>query len=121
MTGRFFYIASLLACLFFAAAPVAAEGQPLWWEQAEVESKKGGYTLLSLDDLKAIYDSQKPALFVDVRPDYEYNRGHLPKAVNLEFDLGERLALKAEKRQAFEKILGSDKTRTVVIYCRNFR
>ena len=37
------------------------------------------------------------------------------------FDLGDRLGLKPQKANAFEKFLGADKNRVIVIYCRSFR
>ncbi len=94
---------------------------PLWWEQAEAEAEREGYDLIALDDLQGLYDSDKDFLIVDVRPDYEYKSGHLPNAANIEFHLGERLALDDLKRKAFEDLLGPDKNRTIVIYCRSFR
>lgn len=112
---------SLLVIFLLSVSLSIAEDQPIWWHQAEVEAEKEGYVLITLDELKSWYDAGKPFLILDVRPDYEYQRGHLPNAVNLEFDLGERLTLKPEKRKTFEELLGPDKDRTVVIYCRSFR
>jgi predicted sulfurtransferase len=121
MTKRLSIINILLAFSLLLASIVVAEVQPIWWDQAEVEAEKEGYVLLTLDELKSWYDAGKPFLILDVRPDYEYQRGHLLNAVNLEFDLGERLTLKPEKRKTFEELLGPDKDRIVVIYCRSFR
>jgi rhodanese-related sulfurtransferase len=115
-------IAILLLLIFLPSVSISiAEDQPIWWDQAKVEAEKEGYALITLSELKSWYDAGKPFLILDVRPDYEYQRGHLPNAVNLEFDLGERLTLKPEKRKTFEELLGPDKDRTVVIYCRSFR
>ncbi|NIR14240.1 MAG: rhodanese-like domain-containing protein, partial [Desulfobacterales bacterium] len=69
----------------------------------------------------SLYQSGKDFKILDVRPDYEYERAHLPQAANLEFHLGERLTLDPAKRKEFEKLLGSNKDRTIVIYCRSFR
>ncbi|MGD8915428.1 MAG: rhodanese-like domain-containing protein [Syntrophobacterales bacterium] len=107
--------------LFLSTMPTFGKETPLWWEQAELEAKREGYVLITLDDLEGLYEADKTFLILDVRPDYEYKRGHLPKAANLEFHLGERLTLDPEKRKEFEKILGPDKDRTIVIYCRSFR
>jgi rhodanese-related sulfurtransferase len=111
----FLTVSLLLSCIAFA------EEKPTWWEQAEAEASREGYTLITPDELKSMYESNKPFLILDVRPDYEYKRGHLPKAANLEFYLGERLTLDPAKRKEFEEVLGPDKDRTVVIYCRSFR
>lgn len=93
----------------------------MYWERAKEEAKREGYFLVTYESLKTLYDSKADFMIVDVRPCYEYKDGHLPKAVNLEFDLGDRLGIKPEKREAFEKLLGPDKDRLIVIYCRSFR
>jgi len=94
---------------------------PTWWKQAADEAERDGYDLLHPAALKGLYDSGENFLIVDVRAEYEYQQGYLPDAVNFEFDLGDRLQLKPEKRQAFEKLLGPDKNRKIIIYCRSFR
>ncbi len=95
--------------------------QPSWWGQISGEAQRDGYDLITPDSLQKMYDSGKDFLILDVRPNYEYSDGHLPKAVNLEFDPGDQLQLSPEKRGAFVKLLGPDKTRKIIIYCRSFR
>ena len=111
----------LLVIFLMRANTTIAEEQPLWWEQAEAEARREGYDLITLDELESLYQSGKDFIILDVRPDYEYKRAHLPKAANLEFHLGERLTLDLEKRKKFEELLGPNKDRTIVIYCRSFR
>ena len=115
-------IITLLLVIFLLTASTAiAEEQPLWWEQAEAEAEREGYDLITLDELQSLYQSDKDFIVLDVRPDYEYRRGHLPMAANLEFHLGERLSFDPAKRKEFEELLGPEKDRTIVIYCRSFR
>lgn len=115
-------IITLLLVIFLLRASIAvAEEQPLWWDQAEAEATREGYDLITLDELESLYQSDKDFIVLDVRPDYEYKRAHLPKAANLEFHLGERLTLDPAKRKEFETLLGPNKDRTIVIYCRSFR
>ena len=111
----------LLVISLFRVSISFAEEQPLWWEQAEAEASREGYDLITLDELDSLYQSDKDFIVLDVRPDYEYQRAHLPEAANLEFHLGERLTLEPGKRKEFEELLGPDKDRTIVIYGRSFR
>ena len=115
---------SLLAILQFTVSSgkvYGAPDKPVWWERAESLASHDGYRLITLHELKALYDSAQSFSILDVRPDYEYKAGHLPDALQLEFDLGERSSLKPDKRQRFESILGPDKGREIVIYCRNYQ
>ena len=106
---------------FCSITPAMSEELPSWWNQLYNEAQKESYTLLALDDLKKLYESGEQFLIVDVRTDYEFDEGHLPGAVSFEFDLGDRLELKPEKKKAFQALLGPDKKRKVIFYCRSFR
>ena len=115
-------IITLLLVIFLLRTSITiAEEQPLWWEQAEAEARREGYDLITLNELESLYQSGNDFIILDVRPDYEYKRAHLPRAANLEFHLGERLTLDPTKRKEFEELLGPNKDRTIVIYCRSFR
>ena len=94
--------------------------EPSWLQQARDEAKNDGYELISAPELKALYDSGKDVTIIDVRPEYEYLAGHLSKAKSLEFDLGDKLELKPEKQASLISLLGPDKQRFIVFYCRSF-
>jgi 3-mercaptopyruvate sulfurtransferase SseA len=111
----------LLVIFLLRPTTTIAEEMPLWWEQAEAEAGREGYDLITLEELESLYQADRDFIILDVRPDYEYKRGHLPKAANLEFRLGEGLTLDPVKRKEFEELLGSHKDRAIVIYCRSFR
>ena len=98
----------------------AATDLPVWWDQAQKTAAREGYGLISLQEMDRLYDSGTAPLILDVRPHYEYQDGHLPDAVNLEFHLGDRMELKPDKAAALKKILGPDKSRPVIIYCRSY-
>lgn len=94
---------------------------PLWWSDTRKRAEAGGYALINFQDLQALIKSGKDYVLVDVRPDYEYRAGHMPGAQNLEFHLGHRSGLEPERAQALRTLLGKDRNRVVVTYCRNFR
>ena len=94
---------------------------PVWWPSALAESQKDGYALTTPQEIQSLYASGNDFFMVDVRPGYEFKAGHLPGAKNFEIDLGDRLDLKPQKADAFRKVLGTDKGRVIVIYCRSFR
>jgi len=94
---------------------------PVWWPSALAEAQKDGYALTTPEETQSLYASGSNFFIVDVRPDYEFKAGHLSGAKNFEIDLGDRLELKPQKANAFKKVLGTDKNRLIVIYCRSFR
>lgn len=110
---------SFLLFLAFTAQAISHD-QPAWLKQAKEDAKKDGYSLITASELKTMYDSGKAFAIVDIRPLYEYREGHLPNARYLELDLGDRLELKPEKERILKNLLGPDKQRVIVFYCRNF-
>ncbi len=117
----FISIKYLLLFMLIPAVLYAAEGEPVWWKQVSDEAETDGYSLVSINDLKKLYESKKPFLIIDTRTEYEYNEGYLPDAVTFEFNPGDKLQLKPEKKKAFLELLGPDKDRKIIIYCRSFR
>lgn len=110
----------LLALLLFPLRALADTGDS-WWAMAREEAARDGYRLVDTAGLLQMLRADPPPLVIDVRADYEYEAGHVTGAVNLEFDLGDRGDPGPAKRAAFEALVGEDKTRPVVLYCRNFR
>lgn len=110
----------IAAVVLLACSPAAASEHPVWWEDALVEGEHGHYDVLDFDAMREALQSDK-AIVIDVRPDYEYARGHIPGSVNFEFHPGHAMDFPPEKREAFKKLVGPDKDRMLVIYCRNFR
>lgn len=102
------------------AADDGRNQQPAWLQQAYIEADQDGYSLITIPDLKGFYDSGKEFTIIDVRPEYEYTEGHLPNAISFEFDLGDKLELKPDKKTKFISLLGSDTCRTIIFYCRSF-
>jgi rhodanese-related sulfurtransferase len=117
----------LLVCSFFVFALmnkcVAA------WGEKEIETEKiavnfakeverGGYKFVSTEELKSWIDQKKNMLIVDTMP-YEdsYKKQHIPGAVQFEFPIPEVTSLDEKTKAAYEKLLGPDKNRLIVIYC----
>ena len=112
---------ALAAWLWGGGGVAQAAGPPAWWEQAAQEARQEGYHLVDAPRVKALLAGSKGYLLLDVRPAYEYERGHLPGAVNLEFHLGHRLKLDPKTEEAFVALAGPDRQRPIIIYCRSFR
>jgi len=106
--------------VLIASFLVFAGEVPIWWERAETIARKEGYRLIDKKQLKALYAAKADFVVIDVRPDYEYDAGHLPEAVRLEVGLEDRSSLSPLKRKQFEKIVGSDPARAIVIYCKDY-
>ncbi|MCJ2165399.1 rhodanese-like domain-containing protein [Pseudodesulfovibrio sp. S3] len=121
MPRTYSYVACLLLALCFVGfRPAWADENEAWWSSAKAEAEREGYALLDDAGLKALIESGGDMVLLDARADYEFAAGHIPKAVNLEFDLGDNMDLPQAKGQALEALTG-DKKRALVIYCRSFR
>ncbi len=111
----------LILMVLIFIGPSWSEDSPVWWPSALTEAQQDGYVLTTPQELRELYDSGGNFTVLDVRPDYEFITGHLPEAKNFEIDLGDRLGMKPQKAEAFKKIMGTDRDRVIVIYCRSFR
>jgi 3-mercaptopyruvate sulfurtransferase SseA len=111
----------LILLVLVVSGPSWSKDTPVWWSSALAEAQKDGYALTTPEEIQTLNASDNNYFIVDVRPDYEFKAGHLPGAKNFEIDLGDRLDLKPQKADAFRKVLGTDKSRVIVIYCRSFR
>ncbi|MFA5903732.1 MAG: rhodanese-like domain-containing protein [Desulfobacula sp.] len=87
------------------------------------EVQRGGYGLVTAAELKKWMDEKKDMVIVDTMP-YEdsYKKAHVPGAVQFLFpipDMNEWNPKETgEKSLAdFEKLLGSDKNKVIVVYC----
>jgi len=82
------------------------------------EVAKGGYKVVTTEELKGWIDQKKDMIIVDTMP-YEdsYKKQHVPGAVQFEFPKEEVTNLDEKTKAALEKVLGPNKDRLIVIYC----
>jgi 3-mercaptopyruvate sulfurtransferase SseA len=85
------------------------------WEEVQAEARRGGYRLVSTEELAKLYRQEpRKLLLVDTRQDWEYRSGHIEGAVN--FPLEPTWWGRFRARGPLEKLLGPDKDRAVVFY-----
>ena len=82
------------------------------------EVMRGSYKIVSTEELKKWIDEKKKMLIIDTMP-YEdsYKKEHVPGAVQFEFPIPELTNLDEKTKEAFLKVLGTDKDIPLVIYC----
>jgi thiosulfate/3-mercaptopyruvate sulfurtransferase len=82
------------------------------------EVNKGGYKIVTTEELKAMIDKQEKMLIIDTMPfEDSYKKNHVVGAVQFEFPIDELTQLDDKTRADFEKLLGADKNKLLVIYC----
>jgi len=85
------------------------------WDDAVQEARRGGYSLLTTEELRHLYESGTPGLLlVDTRQDWEHRTGHIPGSVL--FPMEPTAWARWTKRGDLEKLLGPDKDRPTVFY-----
>ncbi len=128
MVSRKLILITLVATLLLAFG-LSGIAWALEWGSKELETEKtaanlakemdrGGYKLVTTDELKAWLDQKKNMLIVDTMPfEDSYKKHHIPGAVNFDFPKEEVKSLDAKTKAAFEKLLGPNKDRLIVFYC----
>jgi len=87
------------------------------------EVERGGYKVIKTDELKQWIDSKKNMVIVDTMPYADsYKKGHVPGAKQFLFPVPEMNEWDNKETDGktpadFEALLGTDKNKTVVIYC----
>lgn len=123
---------SLLLALFSGVTGAFAFGEDKFEKEMEKEKEavklsremlKGGYDLVSTEELKAWIDGGKAMLIVDTMP-YEdsYKKTHIPGAKQFLFPINDMAAWDAKETDSkteedFAAFLGPDKDRVLVFYC----
>lgn len=125
-------ISALILILVMASGAAAAFGANKFEQEVEKEKaavkllrevERGGYGIVTTEELKQMVDEGKDILIVDTMP-YEasYKKGHVPGAKQFLFPIPDMAEWdssetdgKSEKDYA--DLLGPDKSRTIIVYC----
>jgi thiosulfate/3-mercaptopyruvate sulfurtransferase len=117
----------IIVCIFFvfgiAGVSLAAWGnKELDTEKIAVtfarEAARGGYGIVTTQELKGWIDQRKSMLIVDTMPYADsYVKQHIPGAVSMVFPIPEMKTLDDKTKVDIEKLLGPDKNRLIVFYC----
>jgi hypothetical protein len=113
--------------ILLALAAVASTAGALWltnravipkeytWNDVVVEARKGGYSLVTTDELWERYQrGSRELLLVDTRQEWEYRTGHIEGSVN--FPMEPTWWSRWRKKSDLESLLGPDKDRFLVFY-----
>lgn len=123
---RTLFISAMLAAL--AGAPVHAGNSLLPETATEAvalklakEVQQGGYTLLSVAELKKMIDTKEDMVLIDAHPPEEFVLAYIAGATNFGFQSNrngkwDEDAL-GKSQDDYKKALGPDKGRKIVIYC----
>jgi thiosulfate/3-mercaptopyruvate sulfurtransferase len=82
------------------------------------EVARGGYGIVTTQELKGWIDQKKDILIVDTMPYADsFVKQHIPGAVSMVFPIPEMKTLDDKTKADLEKLLGRDKGRLIVFYC----
>ena len=99
--------------LWYTNRPVTSKKAT--WEDVVAEAHRGGYRLISTEELWERYlKDPKNLLLVDTRQEWEYRTGHIKGALN--FPMEPTWLSRWRKKSALETFLGPDKNRFIVFY-----
>ena len=107
-------LAVLLTVAALAWTNRAVQPRQATWEDVTLEAKRGGYQLITTDELKTRVESGGDLLLVDTRQDWEYRSGAIRDAVN--FPMEPTAWSRWKKKDALAELLGPDKNRFIVFY-----
>ncbi|MDD7363796.1 MAG: rhodanese-like domain-containing protein [Peptoniphilus sp.] len=98
----------------------ARDGSEVKIEEASMKlvkaAEEGNYDMISTEDLKKKIDAKEDMIIVDTMPEKSYKANRIPGAVNAELPVTMD-EVTPDERDAFVKALGTDKDKTIVLYC----
>jgi 3-mercaptopyruvate sulfurtransferase SseA len=110
---------SFMLFLFLSYAAQAQSGpqNPTAWDNVVAEAKKGGYQLISPEELKKEYLKDSTAFsLVDVRQEWSYQMQHIQGALHIDFAPTWWNQYSPMMRSDMKKLLGPDKDKKIVFY-----
>jgi len=112
-----------ISLMFFLFLSFAAQAQSETknpanpWDNVVAEAKKGGYQLITPEDLKNKYLKDSTAfLLVDVRQEWSYQMQHIKGSLHIDFAPTWWNQYSPMMRSEIKKILGPEKNKTIVFY-----
>ena len=121
------FVLPAFAILLFVGCGTNKFQQEVKTEEAAIklynETAVGKYDLISTDELKKLLDSDESIILVDAMPAASsYDKGHITGAVNFDFPKEvmkswDEKSMGKRTKQDYAKVLGDDKSKTVVVYC----
>lgn len=126
MLKKALIMASVFAVAFCFVCP---RGSLAAWGSQELDTEKiavtfekevarGGYKIVTTEELKKWIDGKKEMLLVDTMPfEDSYKKQHIPGAVNFVLPIPEMTQMDEKTKAAFLKLLGPNKDRLIVFYC----
>lgn len=108
---------TLAACAGIGTSPKGLEA-PI--EKASMklvtDVKDGGYKLIGTEELNKWFTEKKSLILIDTMPKQDFDKIRIQGAVNSPVAKTEKEFTPAEKQNIL-KIAGSDKSKTIVVYC----
>lgn len=87
------------------------------WDNVVTEAKKGGYQLITPEELKKEYLTDSAAfLLVDTRQEWAYQMQHIKGAAHIDFAPTWWNQYSPMARSEMKKLLDSDKNKKIVFY-----
>ena len=112
-----------ISFMFFLFLSFAAQAQSETknlanpWDNVVAEAKKGGYQLITPEELKNEYLKDLAAfLLVDVRQEWSYQMQHIKGSLHIDFAPTWWNQYSPMMRSEIKKILGPEKNKTIVFY-----
>lgn len=112
ISGLAVLITVVLAALWLTSRSMTL--QEATWEDVLAQAARGGYGVVSTDELWEWYQSEPDLLLVDTRQEWEYAAGHMAEAVV--FPMEPTWWARWSKRSELQSLLGEDKERLIVFY-----